>query len=117
LGLMCLRVGFMVLLGSTGTRIAYCHMGSGGCPLPCGFGTAIPDSSCHSPLSCRPQSGSFDETMMAALSLEWRRLVGDEFGGVEASISWGFCALDCQVLWFFREKSLLARPTPMRCRL
>jgi hypothetical protein len=27
LGLMCLHVGFMVLLGSTWTRMPYCHMG------------------------------------------------------------------------------------------
>jgi hypothetical protein len=68
----------------------------------------------------RPHDGCFGETTSMTTSWPWwRMLVGGEFGGVEASTSQNSFASDCPGVMdgVFWEKSLLARPTPTRCRL
>ena len=60
----------------------------------------------------------FGETTMVASCPWWRMLAGGVSGGGEASLS---RASMLQIVWVadtvFREKSLLARLTPTRCRL
>ena len=94
-------------------------LGGGGWSLPPAAVLLIPVHSSSASSSCRPPDSFFGETALVASGSWWRKLVGGEPGGFEATSSWGSCAADRPGVWIgvFREKYLSARLTPTRCHL